>query len=830
MVDYSSSDTADSNSSYINDIVQYSKEKEDEISFYRVTGPVDHWITAVGKNVWGLSDKSDFDSIEEGDVLLFHATSSAANSEVSSKKSGIIGAGVVSNKRTKDEPWWWAEHKEGDNWSYIVDLEPMMITGSPESINRNKEITDKTINEIEKETYALLENFMPMSEADEICQRINDKGFPNMGSRSGFRDQNDKIDTEAPIEILRGLKPNLKNVEHVDTSSVSQLNDHQEKYYDETPNIPEQVKKDLDLMVQHSQNNRGSFTRLFGVKAFLDIGKDEVTDDELKDSVKENYSDDLPGTRGAYLQNRHKAFQKEMYSSFEETEEGHRIKPEYVEYRPQIKEYVDQLWQEAVSSVNYFVISHNSKPNQLEKGYLQAPYTSSSDDYEDNYQPSHDLSKLKKGDKVLHYQSRRFIGYSIVEEEPEVRENEEGDKEFYLDVNIHRFDEPRTLSQVREFLKEEKDKVDSYYVMDSKGGKAEGYLKVITEKGFNHILHGKHTPPIDIDEKLAIELSGDLLNDELYFPGDQDEEIINQVQAALNSGKNIIFTGPPGTGKTEIAEAVAKELEDTDYFTGHQLTTATADWSTFDTVGGFMPEKEGDGDLEFNSGQILKRFKDNNRPLKNELLVIDEINRADIDKAFGQLFTVLSGQKVQLPFTADNDKEIEVIPGGNTEATDRPDEHQFIVSESWRILATMNTYDKTSLYEMSYAFMRRFAFIRVDAPEENLNEHIRNYNDKWNVNADEKDLDAIAGIWKETNSAVDGRKIGPALAKDMLGFVAESNGSDVYTEAVVNYIFPQLEGVRKNDQIVKKIAESDNVDETKLKQVARDMLQVKFDE
>jgi len=43
----------------------------------------------------------------------------------------------------------------------------------------------------------------------------------------------------------------------------------------------------------------------------------------------------------------------------------------------------------------------------------------------------------------------------------------------------------------------------------------------------------------------------------------------------------------------------------------------------------------------------------------NNLLVIDELNRADIDKAFGQLFTLLSGQSVQLPYTVDG-QEVEL--------------------------------------------------------------------------------------------------------------------------------------------------------------------------
>ncbi|MFC1774842.1 DUF2461 family protein [Nanoarchaeota archaeon] len=271
---------------------------------------------------------------------------------------------------------------------------------------------------------------------------------------------------------------------------------------------------------------------------------------------------------------------------------------------------------------------------------------------------------------------------------------------------------------------------------------------------------------------------------------DNKKIILEHICTTINARKNIIFVGPPGTGKTEIALGICKEAQRLSFTNGFVMTTATADWTTFDTIGGYMPDEN--SNLLFKPGQFLRAIAD------NKTLVIDEINRADIDKAFGQLFTLLSGQDIELQFQDENGAAIK-IQNDKSSLAGKKQDNQFLVGKNWRIIATMNTLDKASLYQMSYAFMRRFAFIHIGIPS-NKQELINKFSEE---KIAEEIKNNIEDIWKSMIGT--GRVIGPAIIKDIIDLIIKSgkttadNQKNILRFGIVSYVLPQFEGADKTE-------------------------------
>ena len=178
--------------------------------------------------------------------------------------------------------------------------------------------------------------------------------------------------------------------------------------------------------------------------------------------------------------------------------------------------------------------------------------------------------------------------------------------------------------------------------------------------------------------------------------------VLDQLVAAIDAGKHVVLTGPPGTGKTTLAYLSADVGQQAMLCTGYLPTTATTEWTTFETIGGFQPTADG---LHLPPRPVRRgdRVRSLARDRRAQPVELRPCLRSALHRPVGPAGR--AAVQARRP-----DRPLSIVPHG----VEPPEDTESIrVPPSWRIIATMNVFDKNLLFEMSYALMRRFAFIEV---------------------------------------------------------------------------------------------------------------------
>lgn len=176
------------------------------------------------------------------------------------------------------------------------------------------------------------------------------------------------------------------------------------------------------------------------------------------------------------------------------------------------------------------------------------------------------------------------------------------------------------------------------------------------------------------------------------------EEAFLQTVALLKRKKNIILQGPPGVGKTFIARKLAYEIMQEVNDASIEMVQFHQSYSYEDFIQGLRPTQKGGFDLKDGVFYLFcqRALAHPERPF---FFIIDEINRGNLSKIFGELMMLIEA-----------DKRAEKYALKLTYAEDEED--RFYVPENLHIIGTMNTADR-SLAIVDYALRRRFAFISL---------------------------------------------------------------------------------------------------------------------